>query len=275
MLGILIPFLILGVLGGVFGLLLSFAAKKFAVQQDERIDKLQEVLPGANCGACGFPGCSGYAAAIVKGEAAVGLCVPGGKAVSEKMAAIMGTEAMETEKKVAFVHCTGSPDKAERRFKYSGIKSCLEASVIPGGTYKECRYGCLGLGSCKDACPFGAMTIENGIAKVDKEKCTGCGACVKACPKRLITLVPENAKIDVNCMNPLRGVEVKNNCKVGCIGCTLCARNCPEKAITMVNNLPEVDHSLCSGCGTCTQKCPVRAIVLRNSVAVIETSTIQ
>ncbi len=269
---ILMPLLVLGVLGGLFGFLLWFASKKFAVKVDEKEVKLQECLPGANCGACGYPGCSGYAAAVAKGEAKVGLCVPGGQKVSDDMAAIMGTEAEASEKMVAMIRCAGSNDKAEKRFKYSGIKSCLEASTIPGGSIKECRYGCLGLGDCAAACPFGAMSTENGIAKVDKDKCVGCGACVKACPKKVIALVPADAKVAVNCANPLRGPEVKNNCKVGCIGCTLCARNCPEKAITMVNNLPVVDHTICTGCGTCTMKCPVRAIIVQNGIAQISST---
>lgn len=264
-----LPLIILGVLGGVFGLLLAFASKKFGVKEDERVEKISELLPGANCGACGYPGCSGYARAIVSGEASIGLCTGCNQEKLNQIAAIMGTEASAQEKKVAFVNCLGTPDRAEKRFKYYGVNSCLEASVIPGGGDKECRFGCLGMGSCVDVCKFDGIHIVNGVAVVDNEHCVGCGACVKTCPRHVISLIPVSAKVTVNCINTGRGLDVKNICKVGCIGCTMCARNCPEKAITMEANLPKVDHSLCTGCGTCAQKCPVHAIVLRNGVAVL------
>ena len=262
MASIFIPFLILGGIGILAGLLLGFASKKFAQEEDPRQQLLRECLPGANCGGCGFAGCDAYARAVAAGEVPVGRCGVGGKETADKMAAIMGVSSDAGQPMVAFTACCGNKDKAERRFHYYGTSACREASVIPGGSIKSCRYGCLGFGDCVKACLFDAIHIKNGIAVVDRDKCRGCRACIEACPKHLIRMISKEAAVEVYCSNCERGLDVKDICKAGCIGCGICSRQCPQKAITMQNDLPVIDHALCDGCGLCAEKCPVHVLRL-------------
>lgn len=258
-----IPIVILAVMGALFGALLAFASKKFAVKEDPTLEELKGVLPGANCGGCGFPGCAAYAEAVASKKAKIGLCSVGGNAVSKSMASIMGEDAVEVAPMMAVVMCSGSPDVSKERFEYNGNPDCITASIaLPGGTHKMCRQGCLGFGSCAAVCAFGAMQIVDGVAKVDREKCTGCGTCSRTCPKHLIKMVPVYTKVEVLCSNPSRGKEVSALCSSGCIGCGICARNCAASCITMENNLPVVNHELCIGCGICEEKCPTKAIRL-------------
>lgn len=259
-LNILQPLLILGILGLVFGVVLGFAAKKFHVEVDPIIPKLRDSLPGANCGGCGFTGCDAYAKALAEGTAKPGACPVGGDSVTAQLAEILGVEADDTEKMVAFVKCCGTPDVASVQYDYHGIHSCIEAAVLPGGGPKSCAHGCMGFGSCVDVCQFDAIHIENGVARVDKKRCVACGACVQACPKHLIDLVPASQEIHVYCSNPDRGKDVKAVCESGCIGCTLCVRNCPNQAISMQGGIAVIDPSKCTQCGLCQEKCPAKVI---------------
>lgn len=256
MLNILFPFIILGVLGVLFGCLLGYASKKFAVEKDPLYVQVRSALPGANCGACGFAGCDAYAKAVAEGTADPNRCSVGGQTAADAISSYMGVEAGTVERKIARVSCKGTCETAPDKAEYYGIKDCQEASLVAGGGAKACRYGCLGLGSCVNACQYGGITIKEGIAVVNPDQCAGCGACVKACPRQLIQLVPEKDFIHLNCANPERGKEVKQVCSTGCIGCGLCAKACPQLAISMVNNLPQINREICLGCDTCIEKCP-------------------
>lgn len=247
--------IVLGVLGAVFGLLLAIAAKKFAVPVDERQEKIVEVLPGANCGGCGFAGCSAYAAAVVAGEAPTNCCLPGGNEAAKKVSAIMGVEAQETERCVALVKCSGFT--AKKKFDYSGIPDCNAAMRLGGGKGpNECPDGCLGFGTCVKACPFGAISVRDGVARVDHEKCTGCMTCASVCPKNLIVKVPYNADVTVACNSKQKGAVLRKYCDIGCIGCSICERTCEHDAIHVVDNLAQIDYTKCISCGQCAPKCP-------------------
>ncbi len=259
-LGILIAAALVGGLGIVIGLLLGVAGEKFKVEVDEKEVAVRELLPGNNCGGCGFAGCDALAKAIAEGEAAVNACPVGGEAVGSKIAEVMGVESAPGERMVAFVKCAGTCDKSEDKYNYFGISDCRMAYVVPGHGDKKCSYGCMGLGSCVKACPFDAIHIVNGVAFVDKEACKACGKCVAACPKHLIELVPYSAEYKVNCSSNDKGKAVKDACLAGCIGCSLCAKNCPSGAVKVENNLAKIDYSLCTNCGTCATKCPVKII---------------
>ena len=251
--------LVLGIMGLLFGLILAFASKVFAVEVDERIPAVQECLPGANCGGCGFPGCAGLATAIVEGKAPVNGCPVGGAAAAEKIAAVMGVEVQEGDKMIAHVHCAGSCDHAKVRAKYEGIHDCLGALRVDNG-YKECVNGCLGLGTCEAACPFGAIHVENGVARVDEEKCTACSKCIAACPKGIISLVPAKNKVRVDCSNHEKGKPVMMACETGCIGCMLCEHTCKFDAIHINGNVPVIDYEKCKGCQMCAKACPRHVI---------------
>lgn len=257
---LLMPVIILGLIGLALGLLLGVSNKVFYVPVDERVAKVRDVLPGANCGGCGFAGCDAYASAVVSG-APCDKCGPGGAACVEKIAAIMGIVAEKLEPMTAFVHCQGTAALAEDWGTYEGVLDCRSASIIPGGGQKACQAGCLGFGSCVKACAFDALQIIDGIAKVDEDKCVACKACIEACPKNLITLIPKGSLVKIACSNPDKGPEVKKICKVGCIGCTICAKLAPEGAITMQGNLPVVNDPKCEGCAASVGKCPTGALV--------------
>ena len=252
-----------GMVGGVglfIGVFLGIAAIKFKVKTDEKEEAVLGLLPGNNCGGCGFAGCSGLAAAIAKGEAAVNACPVGGQPVADKIAAVMGVETESGIRKTAFVRCQGDCDKTTLDYEYTGIEDCRMLSFVPNGGAKTCNYGCLGFGSCVKVCPFDAIHVENGVAVVDREKCKACGKCVAACPKNLIELVPYDAKQKVQCNSKDKGKDVMASCSVGCIGCHLCEKNCPEKAVTVTDNIAHIDYGKCTGCGTCVEKCPKKII---------------
>lgn len=259
--GILLAALVIGITGLAIGLLLGVAAKQFAVEVDEREVKVRDQLPGNNCGGCGYAGCDGLAAAIVKGEAAVNACPVGGPDVAAAIGEIMGASADAGEKKTAFVKCRGTCDKTTVKYNYYGIHDCKKLALIPGGGDKTCEYGCLGYGSCVKACGFDAIHIVNGIAEVDKEKCVSCGKCVAECPKHLIELVPYEAKHIVQCSSHDKGKDVKAACETGCIGCGLCVKQCEFDAIILENNLAYIDQSKCTKCGKCAAKCPAKIIL--------------
>ncbi|MBQ3133803.1 MAG: RnfABCDGE type electron transport complex subunit B [Clostridia bacterium] len=251
-----------GAIGLLVGILLSFLGKVLAVESDERVDAVREVLPGNNCGGCGLAGCDACAKAIVEGTVPVDICPVGGADCAAKIAEIMGVEAGETVRKTAFVHCSGDCDVAPVKAQYSGAEDC-HAAAIMGGAGRSCQFGCYGLGSCEKACPFDAVHVHNGLAKVDKEACKACGKCVAACPQHLITLEPYDAIAEIVCSSHYKGKSVMEVCSMGCIACGLCARNCPVNAIQMVGNLPVIDQETCVRCGVCVSKCPRKVIYFR------------
>lgn len=261
MTGLLLAAVIIGAIGIVIGVLLGIASEQFKVEVDEKEILVRAELPGNNCGGCGFPGCDGLAAAIAAGTAAVNACPVGGPDVADKIAAIMGVESGGSEKKVAFVKCKGTCDKARVQYNYFGIDDCSKVAVVPGGGEKACTYGCMGYGSCVKACAFGAIHVVDGVAVVDKEKCVACGKCVSACPNRLIELVPYSAEHLVQCSSHDKGKDVKAKCENGCIACTLCTKQCEFDAIHMDNNVAVIDYSKCTNCGKCAAKCPAKVIL--------------
>ena len=252
-----------GVLGLILGVALGIFGKIFFVAVDEREVAVREYLPGNNCGGCGYAGCDGLAAAIAKGEAPINGCPVANAEAHAAIGAIMGQEAGAVEKKVAFVKCSGTCDKTERKYNYYGINDCRKAVMVPGQGDKLCSYGCLGFGSCVDACAFDAIHVVDGVAVVDKEKCVSCGKCVAACPKNLIEIVPYSAPVAVACSSLDKGKDVRVACKTGCIGCSICVKQCEFDAIHVENNLAKIDYSKCTGCGKCAEKCPQKVIVAR------------
>jgi Na+-translocating ferredoxin:NAD+ oxidoreductase RNF subunit RnfB len=260
MAGVLYPVLVLGALGVTFGALLAFASIKFFVKTDERVSRIREILPGANCGGCGYPGCDGYADGIVNGGAKTNLCAAGGAALANGIADIMGVEGETPIPVRAFLKCKGSPALSKRNAIYEGIMDCRSAAVVPGGSPNACPFGCIGLGTCVKVCVFGAMSIVDGLATADPVKCIGCGTCVANCPKSVLRLIPRASNVQVVCNSNWRGPDVKKACSVGCIGCGICAKVCPEGAIAVERNLASVDASKCVNCGACVAKCPTKSI---------------
>lgn len=260
MVGIIWAVSLIGGIGLFVGVFLGIASQKLKVEVDEREEKILKELPGNNCGGCGYPGCSGLATAIVKGEAAVNACPVGGAAVGTAISSIMGVEASEEEPLVAVVKCAGTCDQTERLYEYTGTMDCRMAQVAPGAGGKSCAHGCLGLGSCVKACSFGAISIQNGVAVVDKEKCKGCGKCVGICPKNILELVPKSTQYVVQCTSKDKGPSTMKACKTGCIGCGLCVKNCPQEAITLTENHAHIDQEKCVKCGICVAKCPKKII---------------
>ena len=259
--GIIMAAVIVGGTGLFIGIFLGLADKKLTVKVDEKEEAILGVLPGNNCGGCGYPGCSGLAAAIAKGEAPVDQCPVGGAPVAAKIGAIMGQEVKETARQVAFVKCAGTCDKTTVKYEYTGVEDCEMMAFIPGSGAKNCTFGCMGFGSCVKACQFDAIHVVNGVAVVDKEKCVACGKCAEACPRHLIELVPYKANHLVQCSSHDKGPAVKKVCEAGCIGCTLCTKQCEFDAIHMDNNVAVIDYTKCTGCGKCAAKCPAHVII--------------
>ncbi len=268
---IVIPVLVLGAMGLLFGSGLALASKIFEVKQDERVPLVRAELPGANCGGCGYPGCDALAESIVKGEAQINACPVGGAAVAAKIGEIMGQEVDEEEKPMtAHIMCHGTHDVAPVRAQYYGVNDCREALTANGGI-KSCRFGCLGYGSCVAVCPFDAIHMtESGIPEIDEEKCTACATCVATCPKDVIQIVPKDQQIFVSCNNTNPAKYVKPVCQVGCIGCRMCTRNCPTGAITVTDNLATIDYDKCINCGVCIEKCPAGALTGEKKEGVLE-----
>lgn len=252
---------IVGVVGIFVGLFLGIAGLKFKVEVDGKEEAVLGVLPGNNCGGCGFAGCSGLAAAIAKGEAPVNACPVGGEPVAAKISEIMGVEAQAGLKQVAFVHCAGTCEKAKQDYDYFGVQDCSMMSYVPAGGPKSCNSGCLGYGNCVKACPFDAIHIVDGVAVVDKEKCKACGKCISSCPKHLISMIPYTAKVEVACSSVDKGPVTMKACSTGCIGCGICVKNCPNGAVHVENFHAIIDHEKCTGCGICAEKCPKKIIV--------------
>lgn len=262
---ILISLAVLGITGLVAAVLLYFIAQKFKVEEDPRIDEVQDALPGANCGGCGFAGCRALAEACVKADSLEGLnCPVGGAPTMAKVGEILGMAAPQTEPKVAVIRCNGTCEARPKTSEYSGERRCdIIHSLYTGET--GCRFGCLGCGDCVKACQFGALSIdpETGLPVVDEEKCTACGKCVQACPRHLIELRnkgPKGRRMVVLCRNEDKGAATRKDCKNGCIGCGKCAKECKFDAITIVNNVAYIDFEKCKLCRKCEAVCPVGAI---------------
>ncbi len=256
--GFLYTVLIVGGIGLVLAIVLSLASKFFAVPTDEKVEKIRECLPGANCGACGYSGCDGYAEALATG-AEPNLCTPGGAATADALSKVLGVE-IDVDEKIAVVHCHHSLDKATSSFAYSGVASCAAVGLMYGGPL-DCKYGCLGFGDCIKVCDFGALSLVDGNIVVDKEKCGGCGKCAKACPKGIISIESANAPYYVACSNKDKGAIARKFCSAACIGCGKCAKVCTAGAITVTDNLAFIDPDKCTGCGECEKNCPTKAII--------------
>ncbi len=252
----------LGVLAAV---LLYFVARKFKVEEDPRIDEVEKMLPGANCGGCGFAGCRAMAEAlVVRDDISELFCPVGGGDTMKSVASYLGKAAPEKEPRVATVRCGGTCEKRPRTNTFDGASSCAVASSLYVGE-TGCAFGCLGYGDCEAACAFDAIHVnpETGLPEVDADKCTACGACVKACPKNIIELRkkwPKNRAIYVSCVSKDKGAVVMKACKAGCIGCGKCVKVCQFDAITLENNLAFIDSDKCRLCRKCVNECPTGAI---------------
>ncbi len=239
---------------------LGLAARKFAVQQNPLIERVEQALPGINCGVCGMANCAVYARAVVEGAASVNACVPGGEKTARRIAEIIGAEASPMENQVAVLLCKGGKYEASSRFEYRGVADCKAATIVAGGG-KGCSYGCLGLGTCERVCPFGAIRMEeSGLPLIDEERCTGCGICVENCPKEVLRLAPRGLRVHVRCHSHDKGSEVKKLCSVGCISCEACVRICPYEALSLDDGLAVMDYDRCEECGLCVDQCPTQNI---------------
>ncbi|PKO99682.1 MAG: ferredoxin [Bacteroidetes bacterium HGW-Bacteroidetes-8] len=255
----------LTLLGLVLALVLYFVAQKFKVEEDPRIDDVEAILPGANCGGCGFAGCRAFAEGCVKADSLDALSCPvGGNEVMKSVASYLGMTVAEKAPQVAVVRCNGNCDTREKTNHYDGYSSCAVMSTLYSGD-TGCSYGCLGHGDCVVACSFDAIRMDprTGLPEVDQDKCTACNACVKACPKFIIELRnkgPKNRRIFVSCINKDKGGVARKACAVACIGCLKCQKVCAFDAITISNNLAYIDYNKCKLCRKCVTECPTHAI---------------
>lgn len=262
---ILLTVITLSLLGIVLAVILYFVAEKFKVYEDPRIDDVEALLPGANCGGCGYPGCRGLADAIVKAETMDNLfCPVGGNDTMQSIAKTLGREAAAKDPMVAVIRCNGTLANRKKLNKYDGAPSCAIASATYSGE-TGCQFGCLGFGDCANVCNFDAIKIDQttGLPNIDEEKCTACGACVKACPKVIIELRkkgPKNRRIFVSCINKDKGAVARKACGAACIGCGKCVKTCPFDAIVLENNLAYIDFTKCKSCRKCVEACPTSAI---------------
>lgn len=264
---IIIAVAIVAITGLVAGLGLAIASVVMAVPKDEKAEKIRECLPGANCGACGFSGCDGYAAALSKGETEnTALCAPGGNDAATAIANVLGVEAGKVEPTAAVVLCKGHRQNAEEKYIYQGVDSCKMAVQLYGGP-KNCTYGCVGLGDCVAACPYDAIHICDGVARVNPIMCRACQMCVRTCPKGLIEMMPLHKTVAaVTCKNHDKGAQTRKDCKVGCIGCMKCVKTCEHGAVKVENFTAHVDYSKCIGCGKCHEACPTGSIDLMRMI---------
>lgn len=264
----LIAVLVLGTIALIASVILFVVSKRFAVDEDPRIGQVSELLPGANCGGCGFPGCSGMSGALVAAADAGSLeglnCPVGGQKVMEQVADLLGMAIDNAEPMVAVVRCNGSCEHRERIVMYDGLQTCAAINSCSSGE-TACGYGCLGCGDCVESCQFSAIHLnpETGLPEVDEEKCTSCGACVKACPRHIIELRkkgPKGRRVYVSCMNKDKGAIAKKACSAACIGCGKCVKECKFEAISLANDLSYIDWQKCKMCKKCVAACPTGAI---------------
>ncbi|MCR5152024.1 MAG: Fe-S cluster domain-containing protein [Prevotella sp.] len=269
---ILIAVIVLGAIALIAAVVLFVCSKKFAVEEDPRIGQVSELLPGANCGGCGFPGCGGMADALVKAADAGSLeglnCPVGGSEVMTQVADLLGMAVANSDPKVAVVRCNGTCEFRQRSAIYDGLKTC-SAQNATGAGETGCGYGCLGCGDCVAACQFGAIVMneETGLPEVNEDLCTACGACVKACPRHIIELRkkgPKSRRVYVRCVNKDKGAVAKKACAAACIGCGKCQKVCKFEAITIDNNLSYIDPDKCRMCRKCEEECPTNAIIAMN-----------
>ena len=258
--GILLPVAIIGALALVLGLLIAVVSKLFSVKSDKLQEEVMAALPQANCGACRFTGCEGYARWLASGGQDTGKCPVGGPDLPVTLGGILGIEAKAGESLVAHVMCKGTTDNTSKRYDYTGTKTCSSAHSVFSGP-NSCTYGCIGFGDCVEACQFDAIDIRSGIAVINELKCKSCEKCVPACPKKLIFMIPKSHKTyKVECRNHWPGAETRKHCKVGCIACQRCVKVCPVQAIHMDNNLAVIDPEKCNNCGKCYEVCPTKSI---------------
>ncbi len=247
-------------LGLALGFILAVAAAKLLAGVNPLVDEIEDLLPGANCGACGFGGCRAMAEALVEGKADLGRCPATPPDVRERIAQLLGVSVSVAEKKVARLKCQAKGPIKEK-FEYHGPADCQVAAILMGGP-NSCPFGCLRLGTCEKVCPFGAITAPVGEPpRIDEEKCVGCGRCVEACPKGVLELVPVGQKIFVACNSTARGRDVRRACDYGCIACKRCEKVCEADAVHVVDNLARIDPEKCTACGKCFEACPTGAIV--------------
>ena len=249
-------------IGLICAVILAAASKLMAVQEDKRALQLRAVLPGANCGACGYAGCDGYAKALADGEnSRTNLCIPGGDGVSRQLSDLLGVAFQDVVEQVAVVRCRGDCGHSRQRMTYRGTQTCAAAHLTFAGP-SACANGCIGLGDCARVCPQDAICIQNGIAHVDPRRCVGCGLCAKTCPSRVIDLIADVDRALVVCNNHSGGAVSVKNCDAGCVGCRLCEKACPEHAVSVVNRLAVIDYAKCTGCGQCAAACRRGCIVI-------------
>lgn len=266
---------VLSGLGLLLAVVLFLVARRFKVEEDPRIDEIEALMPGANCGGCGFAGCRAFAQAAVKaGNLETNYCPVGGESTMKEVAKILGIEAVGRAPMVAVVRCNGTYDARPRVNRYDGYRSCQVMSALYEGE-SLCRFGCLGCGDCADACAFGALSIdpETGLPVVDEEKCVACGNCVKACPKGIIELRnkgPRGMRVYVSCVNRDKGAAARKACLSACIGCGKCAKVCAHEAVTIDNNVCYIDFTKCKLCKKCVAECPTGAIHAVNFPTIVK-----
>ena len=252
--------IVLGLMGIIAGIILAFASKKFAVVEDPKIAEVEKVLPGANCGACGYAGCHAYAVAVAEGKADMNLCKPGAQKVVDDICKVMGAESEAAEEKVAQRYCNGGTAEAKLKFDYNGIDNCKAASLVNNG-FKECSYSCLGLGDCSKVCPVDAITMDdNKLPQINKDTCIGCEKCVIECPRSILHMAPKKMRVHVRCGSKDKGPKVIKSCKVGCIACRKCEKECPFDAIHVIDNLAIINYEKCKNCTKCAKVCPRKII---------------
>ncbi len=266
---VLFAIIALAGIGVLAAIILYFVAQKFRVIEDPRIDIVNDLLPAANCGGCGYAGCRNFAETIVKSGSLDGLnCPVGGNSVMKQIAEALGLNADETDPMVAVLRCNGSFAHAPSKVIYDGASSCVFANTLFSGS-SGCPNGCLGLGDCVVSCLFDAMYMdeETGFPVIIEEKCVACGACAKACPRTIIEMRkvgPKSKRIYVDCVNTEKGALSRKNCDVSCIGCGKCVKICPHDAIVMENNLAYISYEKCKLCRKCVEECPTNAIIETN-----------
>lgn len=269
MLEFIIPVAVVVAVGLVSAILLTFVGNKFAVPVDETQALIREVLPGANCGACGFAGCDDYAAALAADPSVpANKCIPGGEATVQGICAVLGVDSEGSAPMVARVLCSGLHDVTKPEMDYQGLASCAAVKQFFGGP-GSCKYGCIGMGDCVAVCQYDAIEICNGLAKVDKDSCVGCGMCASACPQNIIEIVPKASRVSVGCSSKDAGKAVRAVCEAGCIGCKLCEKACKFDAIHVVDNLAVIDVEKCVNCGLCAKACPRKVIFVEPKAAKI------